>query len=308
MTAGSDERRHREGENGGCVAADGSARGDSYPAPAKLNLFLHIVGRRPDGYHELQTVFRFLDAGDRLRIRVRDDAAIARVNEIPGLPAEQDLCVRAARLLQGRGGTRHGAEIELEKRLPVGAGLGGGSSDAATVLIVLNRLWRVGLSREELGELALELGADVPVFVFGESAWAEGIGERLSPIALPPAWYVVLVPPVSVATAGVFRAPDLTRHSDRITMSAFFAGGVRNDLEPVVRRMYPVVQEHLDWLTRQAPARLTGSGGCVFASFAEEQQARRVFAARPPHMHGFVAQGLDRHPLRDMVLGSRQVG
>jgi 4-diphosphocytidyl-2-C-methyl-D-erythritol kinase len=292
----------------GSAASTGMDDRSWYPAPAKLNLFLHVVGRRADGYHELQTVFRFLDAADRLSIRARADGAIVRVNRVSGVSDEQDLSMRAARLLQARSGTRLGAEIALEKHLPIGSGLGGGSSDAATVLIVLNALWGLGLAREALAVLALELGADVPVFVYGESAWAEGIGERLTPIALPPAWYVVLVPPVAVSTAAVFGVPELTRNSDRITMSAFFAGGVRNDLEPVVRRLYPVVQDYLDWLTLRAPARLTGSGGCIFAAFDEEQQARRVFAARPAHMQGFVARGLDCHPLRAMILGSRQVG
>lgn len=279
-----------------------------YPAPAKLNLFLHVVGRRPDGYHELQTVFRFLDHGDRLRIRVRADGVIARVNAVAGLDGESDLCVRAARLLRERTGSRLGAEIELDKRLPMGGGLGGGSSDAATTLLVLNRLWGTQLARDQLLRLALELGADVPVFVFGESAFAEGIGEQLRPITLEPAWYVVLVPPVSVPTAAVFRDPELTRNSNRITMSAFFAGGVRNDLEPVVCRLFPEVRDHLDWLKRYAPARLTGSGACVFASFDQEAQARRVFAARGSHMQGFVARGLDRHPLHELILGSRQAG
>ena len=266
-----------------------------YPAPAKLNLFLHVLGRRADGYHELQTVFRFLDIGDRLDIRVRADGDIVRSNAVEGLPAETDLCVRAARLLRSRAGTQLG-------------GLGAGSSDAATVLIALNRLWELDLSRSQLMAIALELGADVPVFVFGESAWGEGIGERLTPIELPGAWYVVLVPPVAVSTAMIFNDPELTRNSNRIKMSAFFAGDVRNDLEPVVCRLYPAIRGYLDWLRRQAPARLTGSGGCVFASFEDELQAQQVFAARPPHMQGFVAQGLHHHPLRGMTLGSRQAG
>ena len=287
-----------------------------YPAPAKLNLFLHVLGRRSDGYHELQTVFRFLDIGDRLEIRARADGEIVRANAVTDLPAETDLCIRAARLLRGRAsgllrgraGTQLGAEIRLDKRLPLGGGLGGGSSDAATVLIVLNRLWGLDLTRSELMAVALELGADVPVFVLGESAWGEGIGERLTPIALPGDWYVVLVPPVSVSTAAVFNDAELTRNSNRIKMSAFFAGSVRNDLEPVVCRLYPAIRECLDWLRRQAPARLTGSGACVFASFEDEQTAHQVFAARPPHMQGFVARGLDHHPLRGMTLGSRQAG
>ena len=279
-----------------------------YPAPAKLNLFLHVVGRRADGYHELQSVLRFLDHGDRLRIRVRDDAHIVRVNEVAGVPAQDDLCVRAALLLQRHAACSFGAEIELDKVLPLGGGLGGGSSDAATVLIVLNRLWGLDLAGEELRALALQLGADVPVFVFGENAFAEGIGERLTPITLPAAWYVVLVPPVAIATERIFADPRLTRNTNRIKMSAFFAGAVGNDLEEVACRHYPVVRNHLDWLKQHAPARLTGSGACVFAAFEEEHLARGVFASRPPHMQGFVARGLERHPLRDMILGSSQVG
>jgi 4-diphosphocytidyl-2-C-methyl-D-erythritol kinase len=284
------------------------ARDGWYPAPAKLNLFLHVVGRRADGYHELQTVFRFLDCGDRLTIQVRADGSLLRGHSITGLSAEADLCLRAARLLQERTGCRLGAEITLDKRLPLGGGLGGGSSDAATVLIVLNRLWGLDLERDQLAALALELGADVPVFVCGDNAFAEGIGERLQPIVLPPAWYLVLVPPVSVPTRVVFNDPELTRNSDRITMSAFFAGGVRNDLEAVVCRLFPVVRDHLEWLKCHAPARLTGSGACVFASFDEEHKAREVLTALPPQMHGFVARGLEQHPLRGMIMGSRQAG
>lgn len=279
-----------------------------FPAPAKLNLFLHVVGRRPDGYHELQTVFRFLDHGDRLQIRSRFDGAIVRLNEIEGLPSEQDLVVRAAQALKSRYGVSAGAEILLEKHLPMGGGLGGGSSDAATVLLVLNRLWGLDRPASELAALALELGADVPVFVHGCNAFAEGVGDVLTPIELPPAWYVVLVPPISVPTGRVFADPELTRNSNRITMSAFFAGGTRNDLEPVVCRLFPAIKDHLEWLRRHGPAWLTGSGACVFASFGREQQAREIFSVRPSHMQGFVARGLDAHPLRGMILGSRQAG
>jgi 4-diphosphocytidyl-2-C-methyl-D-erythritol kinase len=279
-----------------------------YPAPAKLNLFLHVVGRRPDGYHELQSVFRFIDYGDKLQIVAREDDVLRRVNEVAGLPPSGDLCLRAARLLRERTGCRRGVDIHLEKRLPMGGGLGGGSSDAATVLLVLNALWDLHVPRATLAQWSLELGADVPVFVRGDNAFAEGIGEKLTPITLPPAWYVVLVPPVAVPTAVVFRDAELTRNTNRMTMSAFFAGGLRNDLEPVVCRLYPAIRDHLDWLRQQAPAWLTGSGACVFSSFEQEQQARKVFAARPPHMQGFVARGLDSHPLRDMFLGSRQAG
>jgi 4-diphosphocytidyl-2-C-methyl-D-erythritol kinase len=273
----------------------------SYPAPAKLNLFLHVVGRRPDGYHLLQSVFRFIDYGDTLRFVVREDGAVTRSNPIAGLPPEQDLCVRAAMLLQRHSGCSLGAEITLEKRLPLGGGLGGGSSDAATTLLVLNRLWDLRLSRPELQSLGLQLGADVPAFVFGVSAFAEGVGEQLQAISLPPAWYVVLTPPVQVATGEVFASPQLTRDTIPIRMSDFSAGRVRNDLEPVVCSNYPVVAEYLDWLKGYGDARMTGSGACVFAAFGTESEARDVFAQRPAEMQGFVARGLDRHPLHDFA-------
>jgi 4-diphosphocytidyl-2-C-methyl-D-erythritol kinase len=273
----------------------------SYPAPAKLNLFLHVVGRRPDGYHLLQSVFRFVDYGDTLQFAIRSDGAVTRSNAISGLPPEQDLCVRAARLLQVHTGCSRGVDIALGKKLPLGGGLGGGSSDAATTLLALNRLWDLHLSRAELQTLALQLGADVPVFVFGESAFAEGVGERLQPISLPPAWYVVLTPPVQVATAAIFASPRLTRDTIPIKMSDFSAGPVCNDLEPVVCEMYPVVAEYLSWLKQFGDARMTGSGACVFAEFAAQQAALEVFAKRPQQMQGFVARGLDRHPLHDFA-------
>lgn len=279
-----------------------------YPAPAKLNLFLHVVGQRADGYHEIQTVFRFLDACDELTILPRNDRIIRRTNTIEGLDADNDLCIRAARLLRDRTGCDRGADITLDKRLPMGGGLGGGSSDAATVLIVLNRLWGTNLERASLAKIALELGADVPVFVCGQSAFAEGIGERLIAIDLPPAWYVVLVPPVTVPTATIFRDSELTRNTNRIKIPAFFAGGVRNDLEPVVCRLFPEVRDHLEWLRRFGPARITGSGACVYAAFDQEERAREVLAASAPKMRGFVAQGLDHHPLHELILGSRQAG
>lgn len=278
-----------------------------YPAPAKLNLFLHVVGRRSDGYHLLQTVFRFIDYGDELSFRIRDDAVIRRATQLEGVPEEGDLCVRAARLLQQHTGSRLGADIDLVKRLPLGGGLGGGSSDAATTLIALNRLWKTGLSRAELQELALRLGADVPVFIFGRSAFAEGVGERLRELLLEPAWYLVLVPEAAVSTAEIFSAPELTRNTNAITIAAFSVGhGLnesgqvstgRNDLEPVVVRRYPQVARHLEWLRRYGDARMTGSGACVFCAFETEAQAARVFAELPAGMRGFVARGLDRHPL-----------
>ncbi len=276
----------------------------SYPAPAKLNLFLHVVGRRADGYHLLQTVFRFIDHGDTLSFRLRDDGAIVRATDLPGVPPEKDLVVRAARLLQETAGVGQGAEIGVDKRLPLGGGLGGGSSDAATTLLVLNRLWGANLSRERLMALGLQLGADVPVFIYGRNAFAEGVGERFTPVELPPAWYVVLVPPVAVPTAEIFAAPELTRNTLPVKIAPFSAGRVclegHNDLEPVVVRRYPAVAEHLGWLKEFGDARMTGSGACVFAAFETERQAREVFARKPAAMQGFVAQGLDHHPLRDL--------
>jgi len=274
-----------------------SAAGTRYAAPAKLNLFLHVIGRRADGYHLLQTAFRFIDYGDELGFSVRNDGVVRRVTEFAGVPAEADLCVRAARLLKDRARSRHGVDIELVKKLPRGGGLGGGSSDAATTLIVLNRLWQTGLSRAQLQELALELGADVPVFVFGRSAFAEGVGERLAALQLPPAWYLVLVPETAVSTAEIFSAPELTRNTNAITIAAFSVGQGRNDLEPVVCRRYPPVARHLEWLRQRGDARMTGSGACVFCGFETEAQAQRVLSELPADMRGFVARGLDRHPL-----------
>ena len=210
-----------------------------FPAPAKLNLFLHVIGRRKDGYHLLQTAFRFIDYGDELSFVVRADGAIRRTNPLDGVPAEQDLSVRAAHALQQETGCREGADIGIVKRLPMGGGLGGGSSDAATTLIALNRLWRTGVSRERLQQLALGLGADVPVFVFGKNAFAEGVGERLQALQLPPAWYLILVPELAVSTAEIFSVAELTRNTNAITIAAFSAGQGRNDLEPVAASVRP---------------------------------------------------------------------
>ncbi len=271
-----------------------------FAAPAKLNLTLLVTGRRADGYHLLQTVFRFIDFGDTLRIAVRNDGQIVRLTEIPGVAAADDLTVRAARLLQQASGTGLGADIALDKRLPLGGGLGGGSSDAASVLIALNRLWKLDWPRERLQALALQLGADVPVFIFGESALATGIGEQFTPLKLPPAWYVVLVPPVAVATARIFQDPDLIRNSIPLTIPPFSFAAGRNDLEAVVCRHYPEVAQHLAWLRQFGNPRMTGSGACVFAEFGDEAAARAVAGRLPPTMRGVVARGLDRHPLQAM--------
>jgi 4-diphosphocytidyl-2-C-methyl-D-erythritol kinase len=281
----------------------------SYPAPAKLNLMLRVVGRRPDGYHLLQTVLRFLDYGDEVRIAVRGDGAIRRVAPLNGIVEDDDLSLRAARALKAETGSALGADIEVVKRLPVGGGLGGGSSDAATVLLALNHLWATRLSRARLQALGLTLGADVPFFVFGESAFAQGVGEIVEPLPLPPAWYVVLTPPVAVPTRPIFDHPDLKRDSKPIKIQGFSAGGglrnigdlAENDLEPLVCRLYPEVARHLDWLKQHAPALMTGTGASVFAAFDTEQAAREVMARAPADMQGFVARGLDRHPLQELA-------
>lgn len=273
-----------------------------WPAPAKLNLFLHIVGRRPDGYHLLQTVFQFLDYGDELDFWVRADGLIRPLHRLEGVAPEQDLTLRAARLLQRAGGSSLGADIRLVKRLPMGGGLGGGSSDAATTLVALNRLWRLGFSLDQLAHLSLQLGADVPVFVHGRAAWAEGIGEKLTPIELEQPWYLVLVPPYQVSTREVFADPELTRNTSPITIANFYTGVTGNDCAAVVYRRYPEVAQARDRLARFAVPRLTGTGASVFASFATEEDARRVLAQLTRDLRGgkwraFVARGLNRSPL-----------
>jgi len=268
------------------------------PAPAKLNLFLHVTGRRPDGYHELQTLFRLLDFGDTVHLEVRDDGAIVREDALPGVAAEQDLTVRAARALQTASGSRLGASIGLTKRLPMGGGLGGGSSDAASVLLGLNRLWGLDWPRQRLLELARPLGADVPVFVFGRNAWAEGVGDRLRAVDLPPAWYVVLTPPRGVPTAAVFAAAELTRNHPPITIRAFFEGLAGNDLQAVATGFEPAIAEYLEWLSQYGKALMSGSGSSVFVELASAGDAERVLQLARPQRNGFVAQGLDLHPLR----------
>lgn len=271
------------------------------PAPAKLNLFLHVVGRRADGYHLLQTAFRLLDWGDTLDFTLRDDGRIERSTEVAGVAADDDLVVRAARLLQRHSGTCLGANIAVHKVLPMGGGLGGGSSDAATTLIALNRLWHTGLSRAELQALGLQLGADVPVFIYGRDAFAEGVGEALQALTLAPAWYVVVFPRVGVPTAEIFRAPDLTRNTPLIRMPDFAANITRNDLQPVACRRFPEVQHAIDWLQQHAPARMTGSGACVFAEVASPEEADRIVAQCPAHWQAWKVSSLGRHPLHDWL-------
>jgi 4-diphosphocytidyl-2-C-methyl-D-erythritol kinase len=264
-----------------------------YPAPGKLNLFLHVLGRRPDGYHELQTVFRLIDRSDRVGIGSRTDGAV----RFDGPFGEENLVVKAANLLKTKTGTSSGCDLALEKNLPMGGGLGGGSSDAATVLLVLNRLWKAGLGRTDLLTLGAKLGADVPFFIYGRNALGEGIGERLTALDLPPAWYLVLTPQVSVSTREIFESA-LTRPTKRLKMSPFLSGQGANDLEAAVVARYPDVAAHLAWLRKHRPqARMTGSGACLFAEFETEAEARALHAALPAGLRGFVTRGLERHPI-----------
>jgi len=291
--------------SGGTAAAPGGAPA-WWPAPAKLNLFLHVTGRRPDGYHELQTIFQIIDLCDELSFELTSDGGVARVDDAgtrppAGVDPDQDLCVRAARALQAATGCRQGARIRLRKRIPLGGGLGGGSSDAATTLHALNRLWGIGLDIANLSSIGVQLGADVPVFIHGRSAWGEGVGERLVPLELPPRHFLVLHPGVSVATRDVFQAPELTRNSPVITIPAPLGPAGRNDCEPVVRSRFPAVAEALDWLARFAPARLTGTGACIFAEFDSPAAAERVAARVPDQWRAWVAAGLPVSPLLDRL-------
>lgn len=272
-----------------------------YPAPAKLNLLLRIVGRREDGYHLLQTVFQFIDRCDWLEFEARADGRITLESPLPGVPEADDLTVRAAVALRAATGCAEGVTIRVEKHLPMGGGLGGGSSDAATTLVALNRLWGLGLTQERLKAIGLALGADVPVFIEGVAAWGEGVGERLTPLALDEAWYVVLVPDCHVETGRVFTAPELTRNSPPITMEDFFEGCRENDCLPVVLTHYPAVAKALELLGRYGEARLTGTGACVFAAFDAEASARQVLAQIGGACEGFVAQGRNRSPLYEAI-------
>jgi 4-diphosphocytidyl-2-C-methyl-D-erythritol kinase len=290
------------------MSAPGNPRETLWPAPAKLNLFLHVTGRRPDGYHELQTLFQLIDLCDTLGIEVREDGAIERREGPREVEPEADLTLRAARALQAATGTRLGVGIRVIKRIPIGGGLGGGSTDAATTLLALNHLWDCRLTVDELARLGLPLGADVPVFVRGFSAWAEGVGERLTPVELPERWYVLIRPGVSVPTRDVFQSPELTRNSPIITIRAFFETGGRNDCEPVVRARWPEVAEALDWLSGQLPrdsrhatARLTGTGSCIFAPLASAAEAERIAARVPDRWRSFVARGLNVSPVHALL-------
>lgn len=281
------------------ASAEGWSR---WPAPAKLNLFLQIVGRRADGYHELQTVFQLLDWGDDVFLRVRDDGRIERARGAEGVAPEQDLAVRAARRLQEASGTKLGADVAVDKRIPLGGGFGGGSSDAASTLVGLNFLWETGLNIDELASIGRELGADVPVFVRARSAWAEGVGECLMPIALPPRAYVLVDTGVSVATGELFQAPELTRDAPSATIADFVSGKVRgNAFEPVLRRRAPKVASVLDRLAECGPAQLTGTGGGVFAAFDDRASAEHARALLPQEWRSWVAAGVDRSALLDCL-------
>jgi 4-diphosphocytidyl-2-C-methyl-D-erythritol kinase len=285
------------------------------PAPAKLNLFLHVTGRRADGYHLLQSVFQLIDHGDTLDFDLRSDERIVRVNEVPGVPEEQDLIVRALRALQAEYGRRHGGlprgiDVRIEKRLPMGGGLGGGSSDAATALMAANHLWQAGLTNAELMAIGLPLGADIPFFLFGETAFAEGVGEALQAVPGPDCWYVVIEPGVSVPTAAIFTAPDLTRNTKAVTVADFLGhkaesqdstGFGKNDLQDVAARLFPPVAEAVEWLSGHGAARMTGSGACVFSAFSTEQEAEQVLMQIPAKWTAWKARSLTKHPMKSLL-------
>jgi 4-diphosphocytidyl-2-C-methyl-D-erythritol kinase len=285
------------------------------PAPAKLNLFLHVTGRRADGYHLLQSVFQLIDHGDTLDLDLRDDGNIVRLNDVPGVPEEQDLIVRALRTLQAAYAQRHGKpapgmSVRITKRLPMGGGLGGGSSDAATALMAANHLWQAGFTDAELMAIGLPLGADIPFFLFGETAFAEGVGEALQAVPGPDCWYVVIEPGVAVPTAAIFTAPDLTRSTEPITVADFLGrntgstdavGFGKNDLQDVAVRLFPPVAEAIEWLGNHGAARMTGSGACVFSAFSTEQEAERVVQQVPAKWAAWKARSLTKHPMKSLL-------
>ena len=274
---------------------------EPFLAPAKINLFLHITGRRADGYHTLQSVFQLLDFYDTIHLKPTKSGEIKRINEIKGVPASQDLCALAASALQLKTGCKLGVEFIVEKRIPMGGGLGGGSSDSATVLLALNQLWQLDLSREALMQIGLSLGADIPVFIFGQNAWAEGIGEQLTKIDLPEQYYVVLTPPIHVSTRDVFANSRLTRDTKPLKIADFSSGAnsdeFRNDLETIVFEEFPAVATTLNWLNQFGSARMSGSGASVFVAVNSKQKADEILAQKPENVTGFVAKGLKQHPL-----------
>ena len=272
-----------------------------WPAPAKINHFLHITGRRDDGYHLLQTLFQFLDLADELRITATADGRIRCLRNYHQVNEQDDLVVKAAKLLQEIGASARGADIRVDKRIPIGGGLGGGSSDAATTLVALNCLWDTGLTTDQLAEAGLSLGADVPVFVRGFAAWGEGVGEILEPVEVPEDWYLLVYPNTPVVTADIFNAPGLMRATPRVTLRDFRQGSCHNDCEPVVRRTCPEVAAALDWLNARAEARLSGTGASIFAAFQEKDEAARILQELPANWQGFVARGCNRSPLMERL-------
>ena len=277
----------------------------AWPAPAKLNLFLHITGQRDDGYHLLQTVFQFIQLQDEIDFTILDSNDIRRSSVMPGVDAEDDLVIRAARLLKEKTGCRLGVDINVTKRIPAGGGLGGGSSDAATSLVALNELWKTGLSTEELAKMGLSLGADVPIFIHAHASWAEGVGENFTPVEPKESWYLLIHPGCSVATAEVFNADDLTRNTPAITIRDFLERGGINDCENVVRNRYQEVAKALDWLAEFASAKLTGTGACIFAAFADEQQAKTVAQQVPASWQGYVVKGMNTSPLLERLMNEK---
>ncbi len=277
--------------------ADRFVKKEPWPAPAKINLFLQITGHRDDGYHDLQTVFQFLDVSDELEFQITEVPHITHTRPPPGIPLDNEICLQAASLLQRECAVSAGVEITLSKRIPQGGGLGGGSSDAATALVALNHLWRLGLSLTDLAGLGLRLGADVPVFILGRAAWAEGVGERLTEVFPEEPWYLLICPGVAVSTKKIFAQPELTRDSHPITIRAFLDGQARNTLESIVRKLYPDVDRALTWLADYGRPRMSGTGSCVFLKITDPAEGEEILAAKPKAWSGFITRGLNTSPL-----------
>ena len=282
-------------------------RSSKWPAPAKLNLFLHIIGKRTDGYHLLQTVFQFIELTDKIDFTITESGLIKRNRNSSVVDENNDLVIKAAKKIKQISGSKLGVDISVEKNIPIGAGLGGGSSDAATTLVALNELWHVGLSTEELIKIGLSLGADIPFFINGRAAWSEGIGEELTPIDLDECFYLVIYPDCSISTKSIFAASDLTRNTPRITIRDFYEGRVKNDCESYVRNHYSNVAEALDWLKNYADSKLTGTGACLFAEFSDKNKANEVKSKLPKKWQGFVVKGINKSPLLGKLANEQKV-